>query len=80
MLREVNPMSNFVPLSDRIRQARRDSAMTQQELAVEMGVTVRAVQAWELGESEPALSRRRRLARVTGKPTEFFNDTAEVLA
>lgn len=66
--------SNYVPLKARVRQARRDAAMTQSELAYEMGVTVRAVQAWELGESEPALSRRRRLARVTGKPLEWFND------
>ena len=72
--------SSYVPLRDRIRQARRDSGMTQQELADLMGVTVRAVQGWELGESSPALGRRRRLARVTNRPMEFFNDRFEVAA
>lgn len=74
ILREVEAKSSFVSMGERIRQARRDMALTQQQFAELMGVTPRSVQGWELDERPPALTRRRKLAEVTGKPLEFFND------
>lgn len=74
IVRDVKAKSSFVSMGERVRQARRDMALTQQEFADLMGVTARAVQGWELNERPPALTNRRRLAEVTGKPLEFFND------
>ncbi len=67
------PKSNFAPLADRIRRARRDAGLTQQALADRLGVSLRAVQAWEAG-AEPQLAKRAALARVTGKPIAYFAD------
>lgn len=46
----MRSMSTFSPpLAEQIREHRWTKRLTQQELAVELGVTVRTVQHWEAG-------------------------------
>lgn len=60
--------------SDRLREAARDSQLTQQQVAIELGMSMRAVQKWFLGESTPAGNRLVALARLTGRAPEWFFD------
>ena len=60
------------PLSVKIREARDAAGLTQEDLAREIGVTLRAVQAWELTDRAPRSKYVRALARVTDRPVEFF--------
>lgn len=49
---------------DRIRKARLGLALEQQELAVLLNVSPRAVRMWESGDRQPSLPNVRRLSKV----------------
>lgn len=60
-------------IAERIRQIRRDHALTQEQAAARAGVTVRAWQRWEYGEGEPYASNLDTLAREFGfSLAEFY--------
>lgn len=60
-------------IAERIRQIRREHALTQEQAAARAGVTVRAWQRWEYGEVEPYASNIDALAREFGfSPAEFY--------
>lgn len=59
-------------LKDQIGAARRAASLTQRELAEQLKVSARAVQAWEGGTRSPRPAVMRRLAEVTGKPLAWF--------
>lgn len=50
----------------RLRAARRGAALTQKELARELGVEAITVSRWERGVTSPSLPRLRRVAELTG--------------
>jgi transcriptional regulator with XRE-family HTH domain len=56
----------------RIRMARRHAALTQDELALALGCSSRAVQEWESGRRTPRPKLMRRLAEVTGREIAWF--------
>jgi transcriptional regulator with XRE-family HTH domain len=56
---------------ERILEVRRLRGMTQQQLAMRLDCSVRAVQDWEAG-NEPAARHLRRLSRLAGKPVSWF--------
>lgn len=63
--------------ANRIKEARtRRLAMTQQELAVELGVSVVVVSRWERNATEPRPSNVRALATLAGLPVSWFYDEA----
>lgn len=49
-----------------MRQARKDSGLTQVELAARMNVGQTAVSAWENGDAYPTMDRFIEFARITG--------------
>jgi transcriptional regulator with XRE-family HTH domain len=57
--------------------AREASFMTQSELAKKVGVTTRAVQRWESGESQPQFSAVRALAEVFAVSPEHLYEPAD---
>jgi transcriptional regulator with XRE-family HTH domain len=57
----------------RIRQARREASLTQAELAARVGLLhPQQISNYERGVSEPAPTRLRSIAEVTGKSLAFF--------
>jgi transcriptional regulator with XRE-family HTH domain len=64
----------------RIKLARRRLSMTQEELAREVGVSLRTVQSWEAGKAEPRPAHRRKLALLVGEPASWFLEEEEVPA
>lgn len=56
-------MANF---SDRLRTARTQLGLTQEQLAAEMEVTKSAVSAWERGAEKPGFRLLPRLSKVLG--------------
>ena len=55
----------------RIAQARKEAGLTQRELADQVGVTLRSVQAWERGEAHP-YRHLPVLQRVLGRDAEWL--------
>lgn len=63
--------------SDRVRKLREQSGLTQQELADKLGLTNRAVGAWESGRSKPRLDKLDELARLLGTSTYYLLNGTE---
>jgi transcriptional regulator with XRE-family HTH domain len=61
-------------LSDRIREAREDAGLTQEQIAPLLGVTLATVSRYERGIGKRGISvaMLARIAQVTGKPLSFF--------
>lgn len=53
-------------LSERMREARHASGLSQQALAEAVGVSIGAIRKWESGLSEPSVHRATRIARALG--------------
>lgn len=61
-------------LSDRIRQARDEAGLTQEQMAPLIGVTLATLSRYErgIGKRGPTVEMLARIATVTGKPLSFF--------
>lgn len=59
-------------LSDRIREARKSQGLSQEDLAIRMGLTQGAVSQWERGETYPALDLLTQLAIVLCASTDWL--------
>ena len=64
-------------LGSRIRDAREASGLSQQALAVRVGVSLRTVQWWERDDREPQLASVRKIALATGQSVSHFVDDSE---
>lgn len=58
-------------IGDRIRQARTEAGLTQDQLADLVGVGMRQIQYYESGESDP-YRKLRQIAEATGKPIDWL--------
>lgn len=65
---EAKPTFNFA----RLRHEMLRKGFTQERLARETGVTLRAAQKWTAGQVVPSGDKRIRIAEVFGKPPEWF--------
>ena len=59
-------------LASRLRRARIDASLTQEQLAESLGVNRRTVYTWEAGRSEPTVDRLEEIAVVLDRPTEWL--------
>lgn len=59
-------------VATQIREARAKAGLTQQELAEQVGVTLRGLQAWEQGSRTPRMDGLSALALALGKPVAYF--------
>jgi transcriptional regulator with XRE-family HTH domain len=63
----------LVELGRRIKQAREDANLTQQELADRIGIkTAQSISRYERGQTEVSTKRLRRIAEATSKDLAFF--------
>lgn len=61
-----------LPFAEAHRQARAEHALTQQEAAARIGVSLRTIQNWEGGIKEPNLRQLEKCADVYGWPLPFL--------
>lgn len=61
--RHTRPMESF---GDRLKALRRVSGLTQEAIALEVGLSKSAVSGWELNVSEPSIAALRQLSRLLG--------------
>lgn len=60
------------PVAARLREAMALTGVTNDELAVRLGVGVRLVQKWRAGDVIPSYANLRALERELGKPVAWF--------
>jgi len=61
-------MTKTQHLSNRIRSARKRAKLTQNDLAIAIGVTPGSVHRWERGSAEPTLTHIKAVAKATKTP------------
>lgn len=62
---------------DRLREATKEAGLTQQKVAERLGLSVRGVQNWYLGEREPKGFPLVSLAELLGREPSWFYVEAE---
>jgi transcriptional regulator with XRE-family HTH domain len=74
-------MSNIkksLKLGGKIKTARKQAGLSQKQLAKMIGVSDKAVSAYEVGRAQPPVPVLREISNVTYKPVNFFVDEIEV--
>lgn len=71
-------MNTTSTLSERIRNARTASHLSQQQLADKMGFSDKSISAYEKGRSVPPLSQLKKLAKITNYPLAYFTQEEEI--
>lgn len=66
-----------MPFKDRLKAARRDADVTQQQVADAVGVSPQAVSGWERGESVPETEKLAAISRIVGRPIGWLLDQYE---
>jgi transcriptional regulator with XRE-family HTH domain len=76
------PGSVSQTVAKRIKQARLDAQLTQQELAARIGVRYQQLQKYEAGVNQTSPDRLRRIADAVGRPISYFflSPAADILA
>lgn len=67
-------MVNFVFQGHRLREARKDAGLSQEELAEAVKVKGNSVSRWEIGESTPRKEVLAKISQVLSKPPRYFFD------
>ncbi|RCL01983.1 MAG: putative transcriptional regulator [Candidatus Tokpelaia sp. JSC189] len=67
-------------LSERIKQARKDARLTQDQMAEQLGITKGAVSQWEAGKTKPRNGTLKKIAKITGKPVVWLMDLNDVIS
>lgn len=74
-------MSNIkksLNLGTKIKTARKEAGMSQKQLASLLGVSDKAVSAYEVGRAQPPVETLREISNVTYKPVNYFVDINDV--
>lgn len=73
--REGTDNMDLSKVGNRISEARKQAALTQEQLADQIGVSVQAVSKWENGHNLPDIENLMLIAEITNKPYGFFLDS-----
>ena len=65
-------------LKDKIVQARKQAKLSQQILGQVVGVSDKAISAYEVGRSSPPIKVLRKISKATGQPLSYFLQPEEV--
>ena len=78
---DVKNQKKLNELSLRIREARRNAHLSQDELGRAIGVSDKSVSAYEQGRSTPPITKLKKIAESTNHPLSYFTqeDNEEAL-
>jgi len=69
---DVKNQKKLTELSQRIREARKNAHLSQDELGKFIGVSDKSVSAYEQGRSTPPISKLKKIAESTNHPFSYF--------
>ena len=72
-------MEETMTLADKLKEARKNAGLTQNELAEKLSVSRQAVTKWELGKGIPDIDNLRTISKVLNVSIDFLLDNDEVL-
>ncbi|MGD9128979.1 MAG: helix-turn-helix transcriptional regulator [Candidatus Woesebacteria bacterium] len=73
----MSNIKKILTLAKKIKQARKDSALSQKELAKALKLSDKAISAYEVGRSSPSLKTLKSISKITDKPISYFLDDKE---
>jgi len=78
---DVKNQKKLTELAQRIREARKNAHLSQDELGKFIGVSDKSVSAYEQGRSTPPISKLKKIAESTNHPFSYFTqeDNEEAL-
>ena len=83
-MRRDNKKDELTILAKRIRSARENAHLSQHTLGQHIGLSDKAISAYEKGRSQPPLENLRKIAQVTNHPLTYFtqeeNDESAIAA
>jgi len=83
-MKRVDRKEELTQLSRRIRSARSNAHLSQHALGTSIGVSDKAISAYEKGRSQPPLENLRKIATATHHSLAYFtqeeNDDSEITA
>lgn len=83
-MKPVDRKKELTELAKRIRTARENARLSQDELGKSIGLSDKSVSAYEKGRSQPPLENLRKIAEVTHHPLTYFtqeeNEAGEIAA
>lgn len=71
-MKPVDRKKELTELAKRIRTARENARLSQDELGKSIGLSDKSVSAYEKGRSQPPLENLRKIAEVTNHPLTYF--------
>lgn len=69
---DLNNQKQLSELAQRIREARRNAHLSQDELGKFIGVSDKSVSAYEQGRSTPPINKLKKIAESTNHPLSYF--------
>jgi transcriptional regulator with XRE-family HTH domain len=73
----MSNIKNSLNIGSKIKIARKQAGLSQKQLASMLGVSDKAVSAYEVGRAHPPVDTLREISNVTYKPVNYFVDIAE---
>lgn len=67
-------MKKRLNLAQKIKYARKESGLSQKELASQIQLSDKAVSAYEVGRAQPGVEVLRDIGQATGRPVTYFID------
>ncbi len=69
---DLKNQKKLTELAQRIREARKNAHLSQEELGQYIGVSDKSVSAYEQGRSTPPISKLKKIAESTSHPLSYF--------
>lgn len=73
-MKRSNKIDELTQLAQRIRSARENAHLSQDALGESIGVSDKAISAYEKGRSQPPLENLRKIAEATKHPLTYFTE------
>lgn len=77
ILEYMSNIKKTLNIGSKIKTARKEAGLSQKQLASLVGVSDKAVSAYEVGRAQPPVGILREISNVTYKPVSYFVDLVE---